>query len=337
MANIKEVADADVNNLVALCHIIDDYDEFNANLTVLLASMRNNQEIPYLLDRISHSDFVLGAKKVKQFYRDNKLVVDTVNNYSNINAFISSDYDWYGNVRIGQGLDYFYRYIISHYDDLEKIRTLITKIKKLGFDRLQLDENADFTNNDYYLRSSRMENNADITFFENMELIPNYNKGKVGYRTTGSDYKINIQYPYDELSRYSRSIVVTNLLFDPQRLPDDLSKNSIFDPIVSLKTNQQERCNSLRNAVDLSISVDDLYAKFDLISNITQRINDAKSKEELYQILKLFKTYLEQLKTVSAEYNNNVVNNDADITTELLEEEKALCLKRRIWDEMDTQ
>ena len=121
-----------VESLITLCHILNDYNDFTKNLAKLIKT-KYNRDIVYMLDKISNGEFVIGAHKVKKFYRENKSVIDTINKFSNISKFITYNYDYQGNLKEETGLDYFYEYIRSHKEDLEKILSLLEKIKTLYF------------------------------------------------------------------------------------------------------------------------------------------------------------------------------------------------------------
>lgn len=325
-----------VNNLIALCHILNDYDEFTKNLTRLIkVKHKDNTDIVYNLYKISKGQVVIGSKKVKKFYQNNKSVIDTINKFSSISEFITHNYDWHGNLREKPGVDFFYKYITSHQKDLERILSLLEQINKLGFDRLEFNEELDFTNNEYKIYT-RFNDNFRISYLDNIEAVPNYRSDVVEYKTTGSNYEIVAHVSFSDLSKYDeKEIIVNSLLFDYKRLPEDITKEFTFDRIVSLKKEQQEDCDSIRNSVDLSIGVDDLYSQFGTTSRIIERLKNVESKEQLREILLGIKSYLDQLKSISSKYDDSVAQSDSPITREKLQEEKQLYLKRRYWASID--
>ena len=335
MEKEKTPISAHVNNLIILCHILNDYDEFTQNLTKLIKT-KYNRDIVYNLYKISNGKPVVGSKKVKKFYQENKSVIDTINKFSNISEFINYNYDWQGNLREDCDLDFFYKYITSHQEDLERMLSMLEKIKKLGFYELQFDEELDFTNNEYKIYT-RFNDNFRISYLDNMEAVPNYRSDVVEYKTTGSNYEIVADVSFSDLSKYKydKKIIVNSLLFDYKRLPEDITKEFTFDRIVSLKKEQQEDCDTIRDSVDLSISVDDLYSQFGITSRIIERLKNVESKEQLREILLGIKSYLDQLKSISSKYDDSVAQSDSTITKEKLQEEKQLYLKRRYWASID--
>lgn len=53
-----------VDGLIALCHILDEYDEFSKNLSNLMVEEYNRDNVNYLY-QISNGKFIVGAEKVK--------------------------------------------------------------------------------------------------------------------------------------------------------------------------------------------------------------------------------------------------------------------------------
>lgn len=335
MREKKKLISADVCDLIALCHMLDEFTEFNKNLPKLIKT-KYDRDIEYNIAKVhnlyklSNGKFVFGSKKVKKFYQENKSAIDTINRFSNICSFINRNYNLHGNLREECSLDFFYKYFLSHQESLERILSVLEKIKKLGFNKLEFDEEIDFTNTKYEI-DTRFSGNLDIAYFDNIEVVPNYQKSVVKYRTTGSNYKIIARrLSLDKFSKYEKTIIVNSLLFDPKRLPEDVTKESIFDKIVSLKSNQQNNCDIIRNSVDFRIAINDLYTKFITTGMIIGRLNNVENKEQLHEILLGIRAYLDQLKTISSEYDYGVSQNNPAITTEILEEERSLYLEKRL-------
>lgn len=324
---------AHVDNIIALCHILNDYDEFTCNLSKLI-KIKYNRDIINNLYKISNGKLVFGSRKVKKFYKENKSIIDTINKFSSISRFINYNYDSHGNLSDEYGLDYFHKYIMNHQEDMERILSVLEKIKKLGFEEFQFDEKIDFTSDEYVI-DTIFGGNPDITYLDNIKVIPSYLNSIIKYKTTGSNYKIIAKVSLSNILKYGKKIIVNSLLFDPNRLPEEITKECIFDKIISLKNNQQNNCNTIRNSVDLSISVDDLYSQFNITSKTINGLNDVESKEQLQQTLLEIKERLNQLKTISSEYDDSVSKNDSTVTKEKLQEEKQLYLKRRYWESLD--
>ena len=333
MGEKKKQISGHVNSLIVLCHILNDYDEFTRNLSKLIKT-KDNRDIVNKLYKISKGQDVTGSKKIKKFYRDNKSVIDTINKFSSITEFISYNYDWEGNLREKYDLDFFYKYIMSHKENLREILSLLEKIKSLDFGSFQFDEETDFTNNQYeaYMK---FNNNFRISYLDNMKAVPNYQSDVVEYITTGSNYEIVAGVSSDELSDFIQIITVNSLLFDSERLPENITKDCIFNEIINLKKQQEANCDNIRNSVDLSVAIDDLYSQFGSTSRIIESLKNVESKEQLHEVLLGIKSYLDQLQIISSKYDDNLSKNDSLITKEKLQEEKRLYLERRYLNSID--
>ena len=331
MEKEKKTISVEVNNLIAICHILNDYTKFTQNLKELLKNnYSKNIDIAINLYKISKGEFVFNSRKVKKFYKDNKSVIDTINKYSNIQN-ITINY-----LTEENSLDFFYKYIKKHQDNLERILSVLEKIEELGFDKLEFDEENDFTNTIYEIDTRSYIN--DISYLDNIEIVPNYENNIVEYKTTGSNYKIDVQLTFNTIEEYRKAIVVNSLLFDPKRLPEEINKETIYDKIVSLKKKEKKKCNNIRNSVDLSISIDDLYTQFENINKIIEQLNNEENKEQLPELRELlleFKNNLNQLQKISSEYNERTIKENPNITEEMLKKEKKKYLKIRDWASID--
>lgn len=88
MEKIKTTKKIDTNNMIALCHIVDEFPEFEKWLLSVISSKYNRDFIFQVWD-ISQGEFKLGARKAKRFYRENKLVIDIINQYSSLPMFVN--------------------------------------------------------------------------------------------------------------------------------------------------------------------------------------------------------------------------------------------------------
>lgn len=316
MKKENKTISVEVNDLIAICHILNDYTKFTQNLKELIKN-NNSRNIAFILYKISKDEFVFSSRKEKKFYKDNKSVIDTINKYSNIQN-ITINY-----LTEENSLDFFYKYIKKHQDNLERILSVLEKIKKLGFDNLEFDEEKDFTNTIYEIDTSSYIN--DISYLDNIEIVPNYENNIVEYKTTGSNYKIDTQLTFNTIEEYRKSIVVNSLLFDPKRLPEEITKETIYDIIVSLKKKEKKKCNKIRNSVDLSISIDDLYTQIKNINKIIEQLNNEENKEQLHELREIlleFKNNLNQLQKISSKYNESILKENPNITKDMLKKKR---------------
>lgn len=241
---------AEINNLIALCYIIDDFEEFGERLRPLILSNYNRDFIFKLYD-ISEGKSCTFSKGVKKFYKENKMVIDTISKYSNILRFVSAVFGLYGRVYDNNNLQFFYEYILSYKEHVEQIIEVLEGIKKLGFDSLEFNPNLDFTNELYDVYPS-FQKNFHVTYVDNIEVIPSY-ASRINYRTISSNYKMNLGVVGDNFSEYDRIIIVNSLLFDSQRLPKNITRKVIFDKILKLKDELEEKGISNKELVEMNM------------------------------------------------------------------------------------
>lgn len=319
---------ADIDNIIALCHIIDDFEEFRKNLISMIFPEFNRKFIFQLWD-ISKGKTKLGTRKAKKFYAENKSVVDMINQYSSITKFINLNYNCYGNCY--GSLEFFYGYISKHRNEINKILNILEKLKELGFDEFEFNEDIDFTTEDYSLLPT-FRDNSRLIYVDNIEVSPSYSK-QINYHTTSSNYKMNLSISGEDFSKYHRTIILNSLLFDLERLPENIDKTEVFDGIIGLK--QENQAEAIRNSVNLSVSISDLGYQLSLTNDVFNRLNGVENKEQLLQVLLNIKLDIDKLKTLSEEYDKSVIEKDSLITPDILEREKTLYLRRREWEKMD--
>ena len=192
MDNKKQHNIMSVESLITLCHILDDYKQFDKNLRDQLTE-KNCIKISNDLSKLLKNEKPIRGKTAKNIYNENKKVIDTINKYTNIGSFLYYNDNWhilkdYERTE-SYDLDYFYHYFQNNRDKLDQIKELLNQIKYLGIQKLEFNENFDFTNNIYEL-STIFQKNSDIHYLENITIIPNYEDEVIKYKTTDSNYDI---------------------------------------------------------------------------------------------------------------------------------------------------
>ena len=326
----KKYKTIDVNNLLALAHILDKYEDFRKNLIKFVSNENNRNDI-YKLYKISKGEMVFSPKAHK-FYKNNKDVIDIINKYSVINMFM-----YYVHKQNGEyNIDYFYNYLNDNKDKLDSIISLLGQIKELGFKEIKLNEEETFKNEEYKLNTSMVKSIiysivTDIRFLENMELIPEYENNIIKYKTNGSNYCMVLPYRDDAKGWASNEIILNNLLFDPNRLPNSLKKEDTVDKIIALKETKKEDTTSIRELVDLGVKIFDLEKEYANLKYIVDRLENVKSKEELKKVLSNIKIEIEQLRQI----NKNEVKENPNVSEEQIEKEKQKYLSIREFQQID--
>lgn len=356
MIRYGQIKEANVDDIITLCNIADEYSEFHKNLIKFMTAKHNKNGL-HKLGKIVNGDRVIGARKAKKFYKDNSKVIDEINKRP---GFIHN-YDSLGNLRVTSCLDQIHQYILKNKDNLDKIYAVLEKIKSLGFEKIEFDENLDFTNAKYKL-DTEYSGPCEITYFDNMEAMPNYQDSVIEYKTTGSNYKMylecvlfffNIQGGKSKMIDFKtsgnivistaadfskneckRAITLNSLVFDPSRLPDDISNESIFNKIVELKETKKEECTIIKDSVDLSVAISDLKTQCDLSNDILQGLNIVESKKELLEALFRISRYIGRMQSMSLAHDKSIANPNSQITEEKLRAEKQLYYERRSRDSM---
>ena len=310
-----------INNLYALCCIIGEYDMFNNKILNILSRGHVTHKL-YKLQKISNGFFVLGSKKLKNFYQENKEIIDNINYFSSLWNFIIFNYNVNTNKIENGTLYFFYNYILKHKDKFDQIIDLLQKIEKLGFQELELDEAEKFINKDYEIDIDFKKNN-EIPYFNNIEYIPNYQNNIIRYRTKNSNYMMCLKRINDKISNGGNNIIVRNLFFDINDLPEIITKENTFDQII-IKDNQSINNKIIKNSLDLSVCIDDLYNQYNITNQIIDSFDNIHCKHELLVI----KEKLDSLKKLSMEYDKKICN-DINISEEVIKCEKKLYLEKR--------
>ena len=318
-----------INNLLALANILDDYEEFRNNVLKYLPKKYIRDDV-FNVYKASKGELTI-SNKAKKFYKNNKKVIDTINKYSTVNEFINLAYKLDGSYNKNYDIDFFYNYLKTNKDKLENIIVLLKKLKQLGFHNFKFDEAEDFKDNIYEINLELGTFFQKVNYLENMELIPNYQED-IKYITLDSNYCITLPIVEDASSKYcDKSIVLNNLLFDINCLPKSLKKEDTYDKILALNNTKKEERVSIKDLVNLGVKLFDFEKEFAKLSYTVEGLENVKSKEELKKVLSNIKLELEQLRKI----NNNEVEGNSNVTKEQIDTEKQLYIKRREFQYLD--
>lgn len=320
-----------VDSLVALCYILDDYKKLDESIKTNLTEKNSIKTTNDLVD-ISHNPRKVGGKAAREIYSKNKYTIDTINRYSNISSFLYYNDNWHRNVfskrDIEFDLDYFYEYILNNRDKLTQIRSVLKRIKKLGINNLELDENLDFRDNIYTVNPN-FSSNDKIYYLDNIVIIPNYDHGMIKYKTIDSPYEITTQpenYTNDfskgNISKYNIDIKLNSFVFDKNRLPDKITRTTTFERITYLRRWVTDACNSVRNYVDLSIDVDKFKDMYNDIVNDLINTEDIDNKESIHIILRKISNNIQLLEAITNGYKEKIVDNTENVKSTEIEREK---------------
>lgn len=322
--NINDVHIIYTKNLIALCHILDEYEEFKNRLEKVL-SKKLDVDFIRKLDDVSVGKFSWSIKII-DFYKQNKSVIDTINQYTNISLFINDNYDCELN-EIDR-VDYFYNYLKKHRDEMDKILRLLERLRELHIVSISLNENIDFSIETYEM-NTWMPDNYKLVILDNMEVVPGYSTDLVRYKTNGSSYKITIGGAFGDLNRYPiGKIALNSLIFDVSRLPNYDSSEDVYQTILELKDKKEDEYAAIKTSVDLNVGLEDLHKAFTIISQRIENLEDSEKKQELIEQLIIIKDAIIKLQSVNQQMDTDAVSSGL-VSKATLEKEKQLYKKER--------
>lgn len=330
--NCKEIQ---TNHLIVLCEIKEDYKSFCDDLEELIKSKSNRD----LVSKVYHAmqgKLFIGSKKYKWFIEKHKHTIRIMNRYSCLSNFTVLSYDEKGKRRENLTEDYFYQFIQEHKEDIETIKAVALKLKNLGFDEITFGEELDFTKIEYKLYSTY---ESYFAFLENMEVSSTYSNIPIKYRTNDSCYCMILGTSgygdNKEVSKYDRKIELNSLIFDSNRLPNEVTTESTIEVIYELAQKKEVEQEDLRHSIDLSISTSDLKDYFERLKAVTERIDKIKDNQELIKLLNQIQNALTQLQLFGDNFETQIIDSHNDITEETIKREKELYLDRRYMDSID--
>lgn len=314
----------EIRDILALCEIIDEFEEFNKNIMKLF-SKKDRRDISFELWKISQCNHSF-KKEAKSFYKQNKDVIDKISKYQSINMFIINNYDDYGNLK-SEGLGFFYPYIKKNKEHIEKIKELLIQMKQLSFTSFTFDENFDVKDQEYVMHIGSYYGHVG-DYVDNIEIIPSYSEFNIRYKSNGSNYLIKM---YSDFNSFrSEKLIVNSLLFDKNRLPESINKQSVTTYFRKLYEKQEKQYQAVKNSVDLTVGISDLQSEFySLQSTIGSKLQDVYNKQQLLDVLKNIKEEINKLTDLSSEYDKSITSKYPNVTEEILKDEVKLYIKRR--------
>lgn len=311
-------------NIIALCYILDEFEEFNKKIKGII-STNNSKKFIFDLYEVSMGNFNC-SMKARRFYNENKAVIDTINQYSNLFLFIDSSYNREGNSIDENSLEFFYRYITEHRQDLGKILSVLNKINNIKVGSIKLDEGVDFTKEEYRLYTWYPDN-LELSLLDNMDVIPSYDSFEVKYRTTGSNYKITMNSRFGKLDSYiNTQITLNSLTFDPKEIPNYVSAKEVFRKIFELRDQKSEEYSTIKNLVDLNMSIEELYSVYVSVSKKIENLDESENKENFIELLKVIKDAIIRMQAINEQMDSDVVSSSL-VSKETLDKEKQICKK----------
>lgn len=331
----KENKTINLDIAIALCNIQDSFEEFSKEIKDIMSKGNSITDV-YRLYRLSIGEKIKDVKTNKEiikFYLQNEETINKIISRCPLNNFIFDNYTQDGNISDLSCIGELYQYIDKHKDAKEEIMIMLYKLKKLGFTNINFNENFDFTE-DKYSVNNVFNQNSEVIYLDNIEVVPNYDFGMVEYKSNDSNYKIILKTQCFDFSKNDRTIALNSLLFDRNRLPEEINKLTIFDNIIDLKEEQKDKYNKITNSVDFSVKIDDVSKEFNELNNIVDKLDSISSATEIKKVLKNVKRLLDDLRNISKNYDSSITKEN-NITSDGLKLQKRMVLERRRWNKED--
>lgn len=324
------------NQLLVLCEIEKDYQSFYEDFNKLIKSKLNRYLITKLFKK-NLKKLSISTNKLKLFINKHYHTLKILKEYSCLNDFTILCYDSKGKRDKNLAIDYFYQYITENKTDLDTIKAVALKIKELGFHTLYLNEKLNFNEVEYRLN---IPHETNFAFLENLEIIPTYLKSPIKYKTNDSCYCLILDLNTrgnnkQTISDYDKNIILNTLIFNPNRLPKEITIDSTIGLIYELAKKKEIEHKDIRHSVDLSISTNDLKKYFEYLQSLIQRIDKIKNNQELMSLLKQMQNILKQLQLFGIDFEKQIISSYEDVTEETMKREKKLYLDRRYWTNLD--
>ena len=307
-------------DLEALLEVFNEYDEFEKDLNKLLNNKKSINTL-YKIRELVNGENILCSRTIKLFYKKHKNIIQKIHNIVNIQSFIYHSIDWNKNSNI-------YKYIDAHRNEIDKMKKVVSQLKKLGIEKVEFDERYDFTTKKYYMWTW-LSDNTSIHYVSEIEALPGYQENKIVYQTNSSPFEIKIGTSFGELTKKYNRIKLNSLTFDINLLPSEISKKEIIKPIQQAKQEKNKDFDAIKNIVDLRQIESILTERLKRLESVLQRVDELKEKESIIKSLKSIKTELENIKLEIQHYEDLVVEESTYVTHDLLDTEEEAYERRK--------
>lgn len=333
MYDIGNLRELEIDHIIALCNIIDDYEDFYQKIKKEY-SPKNKYRFLRDLNRFFEGKRFMILKEVKRIYNSNKNIIDIINEYDSFYYFIFSNYLFEDTgMKERKEFKLIREYIKNNKDHINDIIALLEKLKGLGFETFKFSEKEDFSKQEYSVSTKPLFTHV-FNYVNNIQILPGYDTNIFYYKTSNSPYRIDMTTSWGSTFS-SKSIILNSLLFDISELPNSLSKEDTYDKIVELGNKLKPTNNAIRNSVSLDSGIHNLEGAYQELCEIVKEIKKgdttfASSRENVEKILLQIKTSIELLRKEGALYDGQVVSAHSELSLELLGSEKRRYLETEI-------
>lgn len=312
-----------LDDVIALCYILDGFEEFNKNLKNFVTNSSTNEL--YILGNIARGIKVLRTFKSKWiygFYLENKIMIDLVNKFSNIKSFVQRNY-----IDSSDDVWVIYEYILKNRANLSKMLLVLNKLKELGFSKIVFNESMSFDNQVYHYALDYPNLNF---FYSNGDLCvyPNYDANDLKYSFTNSNYLMDIAMSFNNISKGGHAITLNSLIFDVNDLPNELTLDETINKAKEQKKVNENIDKFISNAVSLDYLLSETDSVVKRLGTIIENLSEVEDKEKGIQLVSRVKDSVNDISEFLQIFEEKKLKEN-DISKELLEQEKSLYKKNR--------
>lgn len=322
MQDTDYIGRSKVKDLLVLCDMYETLPDFISSLERLYDNYPR-RDIITLLDRISKGEKPMFTPSgVQRFATKFKKQLESMNEHSSVEEFLVRNVDENGSLGRYSSLRSYDMYMTAHRDQMFRIKGILEKVDNLGIQDIVLDQNEKFTNKKYYMDKSMLWN-PSFYYVNGIEIVPNYDATLIKYKTKESPYEIKLGgYDNSFVPIMKSTITVTDLLFDPSLLPEEINSSIVYDFIMKKRAEKEATCQQLTSAVNLNIATQDLNAQLQKLEKVVEGIQSQGPGKNIPMVNALFalREAALNLTTSSSAYQRQLTE-QTEITPELIHSE----------------
>jgi len=310
--NIDKSINIRLDVLIALCHVIDDFNYFNMELDKYLDNEKKRNNKVSNLIKVVNNRSKIKNNIANKFYLRNKRIIDTIKLYCPFSMFINYCYDNDGKLK--EQIMNMFNYLKENRLYINPILDLLNKLKELNF--FEITFNSDEKFNEVYSADSYIFPYLD----GKLQVVPSVNRIK--FKSFNANYLLKLPKDFDNMPyvKYNPEITLNNLVFDKDLLPKELSYDETLGKIEDLYDNFLEN-EQLRKAIDLKFNIDNLDNTYNIMEFAIKRLDDCLTKEQLAIVLNELYSLIDKFKTLSYGYNSELIEKSDLITENIFEDE----------------
>lgn len=305
-----------INDCIALCNVIDEFDIFMENLKDFSKGNFGYRKLKNLYNFAKDEEY-LALRNVKSFYKNNKVVLDTIHQYTYLSNFLLIYFDPKKG-EFNREIIQMYEYIKNNKDDKDKILAVLDKLSSLNFEYIVFAENETF---DEVYEYAKYDPSYYYFVDGKVEVIPSLEGFK--YKTTGANYEIE----FATIPFHRAKITLNNLVFDSNLLPASLKDDDTMKKIVDLKDEKEESYKVLSDSVKIDYNLDKMNLAIEKIDEIILNIHNSVYLKDAKIKIGKAKEVISDLKWFLENYEVDLVEQGL-IEKEILEVEKKVYNKR---------